>query len=155
MAGQVVARLAAAGHTLPAAASPAGNYRPWQRVGALVFISAQGPVRDGVFVHTGAVGGALGVAEGQAAAELTALNVLAQLEAACAGDLDRVRRVVKLVGFINAAPGFTDLAPVLDAASDLMVTAFGDAGRHARAAVAAGAMPGGLSVALDAVAEVA
>ena len=155
MTGRIEARLAELGIELPSPASPAANYVPFTVTGNLVYVSAQGPVRNGVFEYTGEVGADLSIADGQAAARLSALNVIAQLKAACGGDLDRVRRIVKLVGWVHAGPGFTDHAQVVNGASDLMVEVFGDAGRHARAVVGSDAMPFRLTVGLDAVAEIA
>ena len=94
------------------------------------------------------------VEEGQEAARICAINIIAQLKVACGGDLDRVRRIVKLGGFVNSTPEFTDQPKVINGASDLMVAVFGDAGRHSRAAVSAGALPLGVAVEVDAVAEI-
>lgn len=151
---QVEARLRALGIDLPAAATPAANYIPWMRVGALVFIAGQVTARDGRFEYIGKLGREYGVEEGRAAARLVALNVLAQLRDALDGDLDRVRRCVKLGGFVNATPEFTDHPKVMNGASELMIEAFGDAGRHTRTAVGVAGLPFGVAVEIDAIFEV-
>ena len=131
------------------------NYVPYVVTGKLVFISGQIPLRDGKIISVGTLGRDLDVAAGQAAARLCALNVLAQLKAACGGELDRVERCVRLSGFVNSAPDFGQQPQVLNGASDLMVEVFGEAGRHARIAVGAGTLPGGASVEVEAVFEIA
>lgn len=138
------ARLAALGLTLPDAAAPVANYVPVVVHGDLAIVSGQLP-RDDRGLITGKVGEDLDVAAGQAAARLCALAVLAQLRAAL-GDLDRVTGCLQLSGFVNAGPGFTDHPQVINGASDLMVAVFGEAGRHARAAVGAGSLPMGAAV---------
>jgi len=137
-------RLAALGLTLPDAAAPVANYVPVVLHGGLAIVSGQLPRGDGGLV-TGKVGEDLDLAAGQAAARLCALAVLAQLRAAL-GDLDRVMGCLQLSGFVNAGPGFTDHPQVINGASDLMVEVFGEAGRHARAAVGAGSLPLGAAV---------
>ncbi len=136
----VDARLSALGLSLPQAAAPVANYVPWARQGDLVYISGQlsaGP--DGLV--TGVLGRDIDIAQGQAAARLCGINLLAQLKAACEGDLDRVTRVVKLGGFVNCAPGFAEIPQVINGCSDLMVAVFAEAGRHARAAVGCSMLP--------------
>lgn len=140
----IQARLAALGLTLPDAAAPVANYVPVVVHGDLAIVSGQLP-RDDRGLITGKVGEDLDVAAGQAAARLCALAVLAQLRAAL-GDLDRVTGCLQLSGFVNAGPGFTDHPQVINGASDLMVAVFGEAGRHARAAVGAGSLPMGAAV---------
>ena len=153
MSGKIDMRLAELGLVLPAAPAPAANYVPFVRSGNLLFVSGQisqgpaGPIR-------GRLGDGMAVAEGAAAARTCGLALLAQTRAACGGDLDRVRRVVKLTGFVNSAADFTDQPEVVNGCSDLMVEVFGEAGRHARAAVAAPALPRGVAVEIDAVFEV-
>ncbi|MGH6954983.1 MAG: RidA family protein, partial [Alphaproteobacteria bacterium] len=115
---------------------------------------AQGPIWNGEPRYLGRIGAELSLEQGRAAAELTALNLVAQIKKACAGDLDRVRRIVRLGGFINAAPNFSQLPQVMDGASDLLVRIFDGAGRHARFVLGAAALPLGLAVAIDAVADV-
>ena len=155
MAGEVEARLAALGITVPEAAAPVANYVGYVRSGNLVFVSGQVPVVDGAFKFQGKVGAEFSVEEGQEAARICAINIIAQLKAACGGDLDRVRRIVKLGGFVNSTPEFADQPKVINGASDLMVAVFGDAGKHTRAAVSAGALPLGVAVEIDAIAEIA
>ena len=147
-------RLADLGVTLPEPVAPVANYVPFVVSGNLVFISGQvsiGP--DGLI--TGKVGAALSVEEGIEAARACGVNLIAQLKAACEGDLARVRRVVKLGGFVNCNPDFTDQPKVVNGASDLMVAVFGEAGRHARAAVGAPALPLDAAVEIDGVFEIA
>lgn len=142
-------RLAAAGITLPDAPAPAANYVPAVQVGNLLFISGQvaaGP--EGII--TGKLGADMDVAAGAAAARRCGLALIAQARAAL-GSLDRVERVVKLTGFVNSTPDFTDQPRVVNGASDLMVEVFGDAGRHSRAAVSAAALPLGTAVEVEAV----
>lgn len=153
MTGAIETRLVALGETLPAAPAPAANYVPWVRTGDLVFVSGQiSQNADGVV--KGMLGADMNVAAGAAAAKLCALSLIAQVKAACDGDLDRVRRVVKLTGFVNAAPGFVDQPRVINGASDFLVAVFGDAGRHSRSAVGA-ALPFGAAVEIEAIFEVA
>ncbi len=144
--GPIEARLTELGLTLPAAAAPVANYAPWVREGDMVSVSGQislGP--DGLV--SGKLGVQLDVAAGQAAARLCGLNLLAQLNAA--GVLERVRRVVKLGGFVNVAPDFADIPQVINGCSDLMVDVFGDAGRHARSAVGCAMLPLNAAVEVD------
>jgi enamine deaminase RidA (YjgF/YER057c/UK114 family) len=155
MAGEIDARLEELGIELPQAAAAVANYVPYVITGNLVFVSGQVTIENGAFKHLGKVGGELSVEEGQEAARLCALNIIAQLKAACGGDLDRVARIVKLGGFVNSTPDFKDQPKVINGASDLMVEVFGDKGKHARAAVSAGALPVGVAVEIDAVAEIA
>jgi enamine deaminase RidA (YjgF/YER057c/UK114 family) len=154
MAGEIDKRLAELGIEVPEAAAPVANYVGYVRTGNLVFVSGQVPLKDGKFHYQGKVGAEVSVEDGQAAARMCAINVIAQLKAACDGDLDRVRRIVKLGGFVNSTPGFADQPKVINGASDLMVEVFGDKDRHARAAVSAGALPLNVAVEVDAVAEV-
>jgi enamine deaminase RidA (YjgF/YER057c/UK114 family) len=155
MAGEVDARLAELGIEVPEAAAPVANYVGYVRSGNLVFVSGQVPLVGGEFKFQGKVGAEVSLEDGQEAARICAVNIIAQLKAACDGDLDRVRRIVKLGGFVNSTPEFGDQPKVINGASDLMVAVFGDAGRHARAAVSAGALPLGVAVEVDAVAEIA
>jgi enamine deaminase RidA (YjgF/YER057c/UK114 family) len=153
--GKIDTRLAELGLTLPAAARPVANYVPWTRTGNLVFISGQGPIENGKVTLQGCVGDSISLEDGVRSARLCAINVLSQLKDACEGDLDRVVRVVKLVGFVNATPSFTDHPKVINGASDLMVEVFGDKGRHARSAVASPSLPFGISVEVEAIVEIA
>ena len=154
MTNPIEARLAELGLTLPNAPAPAANYVPFVQSGALVFVSGQisaGP--DGLIC--GKLGAELSIEQGAAAARACGLALIAQLRAACGGDLGRVRRVVKLTGFVNCTPEFTDQPKVVNGASDLMVAVFGDAGRHARAAVGAPSLPLGVAVEIEGIFEIA
>ena len=154
MAGKVEARLSELGIKLPEVAAPVANYVGYVKAGNLVFVSGQVPIKDGKFLFQGKLGAAVSLEDGQSAAKLCAINIIAQLKAACDGDLDRVKRIVKLGGFVNSTPDFTDQPKVVNGASDLMVAVFGDKGKHARAAVSAGSLPMGVAVEVDAVAEI-
>jgi len=147
------ARLAALGLTLPEPRAPVANYVPFVLVGASLYISGQ--------VSTDAAGGVRGVVgedvsaeDAKLAARICGLNLIAQLKAALDGDLERVVRIVKLGGFVQAGPNFFDIPQVLNGCSDLMVEVFGDAGRHARSAVGVYRLPLNFAVEVDAVAEV-
>jgi enamine deaminase RidA (YjgF/YER057c/UK114 family) len=152
--GKIDKHLVELGIMLPAAAKPVANYVPFVRTGNLVFISGQGPIADGKILYTGLLGGGVSIEDGVKSARLCALNVVAQLREACGGDLDRVKRVVKLLGFVNATADFTDHPKVINGASDLMVEIFGEKGRHARSAVAAPSLPFGISVEVEAIVEI-
>lgn len=154
MAGKIDARLAELGIALPAAAAPVANYVAYVVSGNVVHVAGQLPVENGELKYAGAVGGEVSVEAGAAAARLCALNVIAQVKAACGGDLDRVARVLKLNGFVNAPAGFTDQPRVVNGASDLMVDVFGEAGRHARSAIGMGSLPFDASVEIDAMVEI-
>ena len=151
MAGQIDARLAELGIVLPDAPAPAANYVPYTFCDGVLYVSGQVPLRDGRVAYTGKVGVDLPVEEGQAAARTCAINVIAQARAACGGDLDRVKQVLKLGGFVNAPPDFTGHPVVVNGASDLMVEIFGDAGRHARFAVGVGSLPLNSAVEVEAI----
>lgn len=154
MAGKIDARLAELGIALPAAAAPVANYVAYVVSGNVVHVAGQLPVENGELKYAGAVGSEVSVEAGAAAARLCALNVIAQVKAACGGDLDRVARVLKLNGFVNAPAGFTDQPKVVNGASDLMVDVFGEAGRHARSAIGMGSLPFDASVEIDAMVEI-
>ena len=151
----VEARLAALGVKLPGAPSPAANYVPYSIAKGLIFIAGQAPVVDGQYQSVGKVGAEVTLEAAQAAARLCALNILAQVKAAVAGDWSRVRGCVRVCGYVSAAPGFYDLPKVLDGASDLMVQALGDAGRHARTALGAYSLRGNVPLVIDAIFELA
>jgi enamine deaminase RidA (YjgF/YER057c/UK114 family) len=155
MPGKIDARLAELGIALPEPAAPAGAYVPYVVTGSLVFVAGQITLENGEIKYKGRLGESMGVEDGYAAARLCGLNLLAQVRGACAGDLDRVKRVVRLGGFVNSAAVFTDQAKVINGASDLMVEVFGDPGRHARAAVGAPSLPLGVSVEVDGIFEIA
>jgi enamine deaminase RidA (YjgF/YER057c/UK114 family) len=155
MARRLSEKLAHLGIELPKSPAPMGNYAPYVVSGGLVYISGQGPRGgDGTLRHIGKLGSDLGVIEGQEAARLCAINLLGQLRDACDDDLDRVRRVIKLGGFVNSTSDFVDHPKVLNGASDLMVAVFGDVGRHARFAVGAASLPGGMAVEIDGLFEI-
>ena len=155
MAGTIDKRLQELGIELPAAAAPAANYVPWVITGNLVFVAGQITFWNGELKYLGKVGADLTLEDGQAAARLCALNIIAQVREACGGDLDRVVRCVKLGGFVNCNPDFTDQPKVMNGASDLLVDVFGDKGKHARFAVATPSLPLGVSVEVDALFEIA
>jgi enamine deaminase RidA (YjgF/YER057c/UK114 family) len=150
---EVEARLTAAGIVLPVPVAPVANYVPFVRSGALVHISGQVSV-DAAGGVKGTVGVEVDLDAARAAARLCGINLIAQMKAVCEGDLDRVVRVVKLGGFVQAGPDFFDIPKVVNGASDLMVLAFGDAGRHARSAVGVYRLPLNFAVEVDAVVEV-
>ena len=147
------ARLAELGITLPSASAPVANYVNAVRTGNLVFLAGKGPRKpDGTNV-TGKVGTDLTIEEGYAAARLTGINQLAALKAEI-GDLRRVRRIVKVLGLVNCDSSFTDQPRVINGFSDLMVEVFGEAGKHARSAVGAPSLPGGIAVEVEMIVEV-
>ncbi len=148
MAGLIEAKLAELGIALPKPMAPIATYVPFVVVGSLVVVSGQLPAVDGRVAITGKLGGGIAIEQGQQAAQRCFINVLAQLKAAADGDLDRVRRVVRLGGFIASTPDFTQQAQVMNGASDLAVALFGEAGRHARTTVGVAALP------LDAAVEI-
>ena len=155
MAGAIDARLEELGIELPEAAAPAANYVPYVVSGNQVFVAGQITIHNGEIQYVGKLGRDYGVDDGQAAARLCALNIIAQVKAACGGDLDRVVRCVRLGGFVNSTADFTDQPEVVNGASNLMVEVFGDKGKHARAAVSAASLPRGVAVEVDAVFEIA
>ncbi len=155
-AGRIEARLRELGITLPEAAAPIANYVPCAVTGALVVISGQLPLRDGKLVAAGKLGTAgVSIEQGKAAARASFLNLVAQLRAACGGDLDRVRRVVRLGGFIACAAEFTQHAQVMNGASDAAVEIFGEAGRHARTTVGVPSLPLDAAVEVEGMFEIA
>ena len=147
-------RLKALGLTVPQAAAPVANYVPYVIQGNTIYISGQ-VSNDASGGIKGKLGAGLSLEQGQAAARLCGLNLLAQMKAACGGDLERVKRCVKVTGFVNAVPEFTQHPEVINGASDLFVQVLGDAGKHARAAVGAGSLPRNVAVEVDAVFEIA
>ncbi len=142
------------GIILPAPIAPIANYVPFIRTGNQVFISGQLPIKNGEVKFAGKVGDDLSIEEGQNAARICAINVLANLNVACDGDLNRVVRCVKLGIFINATPDFTNHPVVANGASDLMVEVFGEKGKHSRFAMGAGSLPRGVAVEVDAIFEI-
>jgi enamine deaminase RidA (YjgF/YER057c/UK114 family) len=154
MAGSIEKKLSSLGVTLPTPASPIANYVPFVRSGNMLVVSGQICFgTDGKLVAKGQLGGGVSIEDGQKAARACAINLLAQLKYAL-GDLDHVSRVVRLGGFINSAPGFTDGPKVMNGASDLMVEAFGDKGRHARSTVGVAALPADAAVEVEGLFEV-
>ncbi|ARE40291.1 Bona fide RidA/YjgF/TdcF/RutC subgroup [Rhodovulum sp. P5] len=154
MSGGYEARLAEMGVSLPDAPAPAANYVPYVVSGNLVFVSGQISMADGAFI-TGKLGADMDVDAGAAAAKTCAIGLLAQVKAACGGDLDRLKRVVKLTGFVNSTADFGDQPKVVNGASDFLVEALGDAGRHSRSAVSAASLPFGVAVEIEGIFEIA
>lgn len=153
-AAEVESRLAEVGLSLPDASAPAANYVPYVQVGSTLYVSGQISMWDGEMIK-GKLGRDMGVEEGAAAAQSCALMLLAQVKAACGGDLNRLKRVVKLTGFVNSMGDFGDQPKVINGASDLLVALLGDAGRHARSAVSAAALPFGVAVEIEGIFEIA
>jgi enamine deaminase RidA (YjgF/YER057c/UK114 family) len=154
MAGTVESRLKELKIELPQASAPVANYVPCVQAGNILFVSGQVTSKDGQLQYKGKVGKEISVEDGQKAARLCALNILAQAKAFL-GSLDRVKRVCMVQGFVNAVPDFVDHPKVVNGASDLFVELFGEAGKHARFAVGAGSLPANVAVEVAAVLEVA
>lgn len=150
----VEARLADLGIDIPTPVAPVANYVPFVRSGDLISVSGQIPMKDGKLAYEGKVNAEVSAGEARDAARLCGLNIIAQLKAACDGDLNRVKRVVKLGGFVNCTDGFGGQPQIINAASDLMVEVFGDAGRHSRSAVGVNALPLNVPVEIDALVEI-
>lgn len=155
MPGTIDAKLAELGIAVPAAAAPIANYIGYNIVGSMVVVSGQIPVVDGKIAVTGKVGAGVSIEQAQAAARICFVNLLAQLKAATGGDLDRVKRVVRLGGFIAAGPDFTQHALVMNGASDMAVAVFGDKGRHARTTIGVPSLPGDAAVEVEGMFEIA
>jgi len=153
MSGPIETRLAELGVSLPDAPAPAANYVPFVVAGDMVYVSGQISMEDGALI-VGKLGDALDVADGAAAARCCAMALLAQLRAACGGDIERLVRVVKLTGFVNSTPDFTDQPKVVNGASDFLVEVLGDRGRHARSAVSAGSLPLGVAVEIEGIFQI-
>lgn len=151
--GKFEDKLAEMGVTLPEAAAPAANYVPYVLVGDMLYVSGQLP-KLGDEMMIGKLGDDMDVAAGAEAAKACAINLLAQVKAACGGDLDRLKRVVKLGGFVNSTPDFTQQPQVINGASDFIGEALGEAGRHARAAVSSPALPFGVAVEIEGVFQI-
>ncbi|HVJ41998.1 MAG TPA: RidA family protein [Dongiaceae bacterium] len=154
MSGKIAAKLAELKIELPKAAAPVANYVPVVVTGNQAFVSGQVTAWNGEFKYIGKLGKDYTFEDGQKAARICGLNILAQLQAAL-GDLDRVKRVVKLGVFVNCEANFTDQPKVANGVSDLMVEVFGDAGKHARSAVGVNVLPLNVAVEVDAVVEIA
>ena len=152
---RIESRLKELNITLPTPPAPVASYVPYVISGHQVFISGQVTLGPKGLEYVGTVGKELTLEDGKAAARLCAINVIAQLKAACGGDLDRVKRVVKVTCFVNAIPGYAQHPEIANGASDLFVEIFGDAGRHARAAVGAGSLPRNVATEVEAVFEIA
>ena len=155
MAGNIEAKLQALGITLPTPMPPIANYVPFVVSGDLVVVSGQVPAVDGKIAVTGKVGDGLTIEQGQHAARLCFINLLVHLKAACGGDLDRVRQVIRLGGFIAAPAVFTSHAQVMNGASDLAVAVFGEAGRHARTTIGVPSLPADAAVEVDGIFRIA
>ncbi len=153
MAGKIDARLRELGVTLPPPARAVANYVPFVHSGALVFISGQLPTEGGTLQFTGKVGDKVSIDDAKRAARLCAINILSQVKAAAEGDLDRVRRCIKLGGFVNAVSGFKEHPQVLNGASNLMADVFGETGRHSRFAVGTDSLPLDAAIEIDAIFE--
>ncbi len=154
MSGQIELRLAELGITLPRPMAPIANYVSYVQTGNLVVVSGQVPAIDGTITITGRVGDGVSTARGREAARLCFINVLVHLKAACGGNLDRVRRVVRLGGYIACPPEFTEQAQVMNGASDLAVAVFGEAGRHARTTIGVPSLPADAAVEVEGMFEV-
>jgi enamine deaminase RidA (YjgF/YER057c/UK114 family) len=155
MAGKIETKLAEMGIELPRPMPPIANYVPYVVTGNLVAVSGQVPAVDGKVAVTGKVSWGVSVEKAQEAARLCFINVLVHLRAACGGDLDRVRRVVRLGGFVAAPSDFKDHAIVMNGASDLAVAVFGEAGRHARTTIGVPSLPADASVEVEGLFEIA
>ncbi len=146
------ANLEKLGVNLPDAPAPAANYVPFVKMGNIVYVSGQISKDDDLI--TGKLGDDMDTESGAAAARVCAINLLAQVKAACDGDIDRLVRVVKLTGFVNSTADFTQQPQVINGASDFLVEALGDAGRHSRSAVSAASLPLGVAVEIEGIFEI-
>ena len=150
----IEARLKELGITLSAPPAPVAAYVPYTISGNLVFISGQVPFQDGALKYVGKLGADFSVEMGQAAAQLCAINILSVLKLACEGDLDKVVRCLKVNVFVNATPDYDKQPEVANGASDLFAALFGEAGKHARAAIGVGSLPRGVAVEVEAIFEI-
>jgi enamine deaminase RidA (YjgF/YER057c/UK114 family) len=150
----VAQKLSSMNIDLPQSAPPAANYIPYTISGNLVFVSGQLPMKDGKPQDIGKVGKDFTIEQAQRTAKLCGVNILSHLKSACGGDLDRVKRCVRLGVFVNSAPGFTDQPKVANGVSDMMVEVFGEAGKHARFAVGVSELPFGVAVEVDGTFEI-
>ncbi|SMO81946.1 RidA family protein [Ruegeria faecimaris] len=149
----IAAKLESLGISLPDGPAPAANYVPFVRVGNIVYVSGQ--ISKDAELITGKLGDNMDVAAGAAAAKVCAINLLAQVKAACGGDIEKLVRVIKLTGFVNSTADFTDQPQVINGASDFLVEALGEAGRHSRSAVSAASLPLGVAVEIEGIFEIA
>lgn len=154
MKADIDARLEKLAITLPVAAAPAANYVPFVQTGNLLYISGQLPMENGKLAQTGQLGAGVTTAEGQRAAELCAVNILAQASAALGGDLSRIARIVRITCMVSSTPDFYEQHLVANGASNLLVEVLGEAGKHSRVAVGMAALPLNASVEIDVVMEV-
>jgi enamine deaminase RidA (YjgF/YER057c/UK114 family) len=154
LSGKIESRIKALGLILPEPPKPVASYVPFVNVDNTIFISGQVPMGPKGLEYIGRLGVNMDLETGQAAAKLCGLNIIAQLKAAAGGDLDRVKQIVRLGGFVNCAEDFKAQPLVINGASDLMQDVFGEVGRHARAAVGTNALPGGTAVEIDAIAVI-
>jgi enamine deaminase RidA (YjgF/YER057c/UK114 family) len=154
MSKNITEKLQSLGITLPTLTAPAANYVPYTISGNIVIISGQLPIQDGKMHFVGKVGSEISIEEGQQAAKLCALNLLAQLQSACGGNLDKVVRCLRLGVFVNGLPEFTDHPKIANGASDLIVSVLEDKGRHARSAFGVGSLPFGVAVEVEAMFEI-
>jgi enamine deaminase RidA (YjgF/YER057c/UK114 family) len=154
LSGKIESRIEALGLILPEPPRPVASYVPFVNVDNTVFVSGQVPMGPDGLEYIGKVGADMDLETGQAAARLCGMNIIAQLKAATGGDLDRVKQIVRLGGFVNCADDFKAQPQVINGASELMQDVFGEAGRHARAALGVNALPGGTAVEIDAIAVI-
>lgn len=154
MSETIEKRLSDLGVTIPSAAAPAANYVPFMQSGSMLFTAGQLPLKDGKLQATGLLGRDVDVAGGREAAKFCAINILAQAKAAL-GDLERIKRLVKITVFVASTPDFTEQHLVANGASDFLVAALGDAGKHARSAVGVASLPLNAAVEIEAIIEVA
>ena len=155
MTSAIEQRLAAHGVELPDAPAPAANYVPCTTSGKLLFVAGQLPFRNGQVAVAGRLGADVSLEQGQEAARICALNLLAQAKAACGGDLSRLSRCLKLGGFVSCTPDFPDHPAVINGASDLMALAMGEAGQHARFAIGCASLPRNAAVEVEGIFELA
>ena len=153
MTTEIESRLENLGITLPEATAPAANYIPYVQVGDTLYVSGQVSMKDGKMIQ-GKIGADLSVEDGAAAARQCAISLIAQVKSACGGDLSRLKRVVKLTGFVNSTPEFGEQPKVINGASDFLVEILGDAGRHSRSAVSAGSLPFGVAVEIEGIFQI-
>jgi len=151
--GKFEEKLADLGVTLPDAPAPAANYVPYVQVGEMLYVSGQ-ISKDGDTLITGKLGDNMETPAGAEAAKVCAIALLAQVKAACGGDLDRLKRVVKLTGFVNSTADYTEQPQVINGASDFLGEALGETGKHARAAVSAAALPLGVAVEIEGIFQI-